>query len=92
MKVLERPAAAGGVSGKKRAAQNKYASASSLSAEGKLSCWDFVLLFFFTDLNDQKMHPASERVACRCQAECASCNSQYVQVREQTTSAATQIP
>lgn len=47
MKVLERPAAAGGVSGKKRAAQNKYASASSLSAEGKLSCWDFVLLFFF---------------------------------------------
>lgn len=47
MKVLERPAAAGGVSGKKRAAQNKHASASSLSAEGKLSCWDFVLLLFF---------------------------------------------
>lgn len=78
MKVLERPAAAAAASAERREL-HKYASVSSLPAEGKLSCWDFVLFFFFTDLNDQMMHPASERVACRCQAECTSCNSQYVQ-------------
>lgn len=45
MKVLERPAAA--AASAERRELHKYASVSSLPAEGKLSCWDFVLLFFF---------------------------------------------